>query len=397
MPERAARRRSEGDEMNDTMVTVVGNVATDLVFRETQGGAMARFRLAVTGRRWHREEQRWVDGHTNFFTVATWRYLAHNVSSSVAIGDPVVVHGRLRLRDEVYEGERRLSAEIDAVSVGHDLARGTSAFRRPPRGDARSDAAATVVARERKYGPASWGPAADAAGTAGPATDLGGAARRGPARVGDVVDEMFLRQGAALGAEEMATSSGGTDSGESGQEGQAPAGTDLTPAAPSPGRAPALAQSAPAPALAPVAPVSSAVPVPAPVAARLQAPVTVPASGPSPAAASVPAAKRPVPWVTTPPAPDDEPGARASSRRKATEARLAPSAPEDAEPVATSTPARAPRRPATKRRVRATEGNSVSGKGVGAETGTGTDALVGVREAVSVGASLGDPDAVPPF
>ncbi|NED84282.1 single-stranded DNA-binding protein, partial [Streptomyces sp. SID11233] len=170
--------------MNDTTVTMVGNVATDLVFRETQGGAMARFRLAVNARRWHREEQRWVDGHTNFFTVVAWRYLAHNVSSSVAIGDPLVVHGRLRLRDEVYEGQRRMTAEIEAFSVGHDLARGTTAFRRPPRDDARSSAAATVAARERRYGPASWGPAADAAAT-GPAaigTDLRGTATRVPAR-----------------------------------------------------------------------------------------------------------------------------------------------------------------------------------------------------------------------
>jgi single-strand DNA-binding protein len=46
----------------------------------------------------------------------------------------VVVHGRLKVRSEGREGQSAwTSADIDAVAIGHDLARGTSAFRRTQR------------------------------------------------------------------------------------------------------------------------------------------------------------------------------------------------------------------------------------------------------------------------
>jgi single-strand DNA-binding protein len=72
----------------------------------------------------------WTDGHTNFFTVWSNRQLATNASASLSVGDPVVVQGRLKVRTDVREGHSWTSADIDAVAIGHDLARGTSAFRR---------------------------------------------------------------------------------------------------------------------------------------------------------------------------------------------------------------------------------------------------------------------------
>ncbi|MFE7764022.1 single-stranded DNA-binding protein [Streptomyces sp. NPDC057438] len=122
--------------MNETMVCVVGNVATQPVCRELSTGSSARFRLAVTSRYWDREKNEWTDGHTNFFTVWARRTLAANVASSVSLGDPVVVQGRLKVRTEQRDGQSWASADVDAVAIGHDLARGTSAFRRTPRGEA---------------------------------------------------------------------------------------------------------------------------------------------------------------------------------------------------------------------------------------------------------------------
>ena len=122
--------------MNETMVCVVGNVATQPVCRELSTGSSARFRLAVTSRYWDREKNEWTDGHTNFFTVWARRTLAANVASSVALGDPVVVQGRLKVRNEQRDGQSRASADVDAVAIGHDLSRGTSAFRRTSRGEA---------------------------------------------------------------------------------------------------------------------------------------------------------------------------------------------------------------------------------------------------------------------
>ncbi|MFD7706510.1 single-stranded DNA-binding protein [Streptomyces sp. NPDC059785] len=119
--------------MNETMICAVGNVATQPVYRELASGASARFRLAVTSRYWDREKSAWTDGHTNFFTVWTNRSLATNVGASLSVGDPVVVQGRLKVRTETRDQQSWTSADIDAVTVGHDLSRGTSAFRRPSR------------------------------------------------------------------------------------------------------------------------------------------------------------------------------------------------------------------------------------------------------------------------
>ncbi|MFD7437203.1 single-stranded DNA-binding protein [Streptomyces sp. NPDC059861] len=126
--------------MNETMVCAVGNVATQPVYRELAAGPSARFRLAVTARYWDREKNAWTDGHTNFFTVWANRQLATNAAASLGVGDPVVVQGRLKVRTDVREGQSWTSADIDAVAIGHDLARGTSAFRR---GSVKGEAAGT--------------------------------------------------------------------------------------------------------------------------------------------------------------------------------------------------------------------------------------------------------------
>lgn len=120
-----------GRLMNETVVTVVGNAATDVICREgAAGGPVARFRLAAASRHWDRVREVWVDGPTSFYTVWARRSLAANLAESVRTGEPLVVRGRLRIRDEEYQGQRRTSADIDATAVGHDLSRGTTVFRR---------------------------------------------------------------------------------------------------------------------------------------------------------------------------------------------------------------------------------------------------------------------------
>ncbi|WP_256356181.1 single-stranded DNA-binding protein [Streptomyces sp. PKU-EA00015] len=121
--------------MNDTTVTVVGNVATNVEYRETATGGMARFRFAVPSRRWDRQNGTWTDGPTSFYTVFAWRSLAANLAGSVSVGEPLVVHGRLKVREEDGDGRRRTFVDIDALAAGHDLTRGTAAFRRVARGE----------------------------------------------------------------------------------------------------------------------------------------------------------------------------------------------------------------------------------------------------------------------
>ncbi|MFI1656306.1 single-stranded DNA-binding protein [Streptomyces sp. NPDC020472] len=121
--------------MNDTTVTLVGNVATAVEYRDTVAGGVARFRFAVTARRWDRERGLWSDGNTSFYTVSAWRSLGANLAASVSVGEPLVVHGRLKVREEERDGQRKTFVDVEAVAVGHDLSRGTAAFRRAARAE----------------------------------------------------------------------------------------------------------------------------------------------------------------------------------------------------------------------------------------------------------------------
>ncbi|MBM9508393.1 single-stranded DNA-binding protein [Actinacidiphila acididurans] len=117
--------------MNETLVTVVGNVATEPETTVTATGlAVTRFRLATTTRRYDTERGAWTDGPTSFYTVRAWRTLAGNVKESVGLGEPLVVQGRLRVREDEKDGRRYVSAEIEANAIGHDLSRGVSRFTR---------------------------------------------------------------------------------------------------------------------------------------------------------------------------------------------------------------------------------------------------------------------------
>ncbi|GAA2597405.1 single-stranded DNA-binding protein [Streptomyces axinellae] len=120
--------------MNETEVTVSGNVATQVDhWTSPSGVAVARFRLASTVRRFDRRKGSWSDAFTSFYTVWAWRSLATNVASSVARGEPVIVRGQLRIMEDEREGRRYLNADLSASTVGHDLSRGTAAFVRVSR------------------------------------------------------------------------------------------------------------------------------------------------------------------------------------------------------------------------------------------------------------------------
>ena len=113
------------------MVTVTGLVATTPRHLVTQEGLpITSFRLASSHRRFDREQGRWVEVDTNWFTVTAFRQLAVITAQSVSKGERVVVHGRLRVRDW-DNGERSgTSIEVEADALGHDLSWGTAIFNR---------------------------------------------------------------------------------------------------------------------------------------------------------------------------------------------------------------------------------------------------------------------------
>lgn len=124
--------------MNDTYVTVVGNVVAEpRQIVTTSGAQLVTFRLASTSRRFDREAGQWRDGDTLYISVSCWRSLAENVASSIRKGEPLVVAGRLRTRSYVNsEGHNRTVTEIEAAAVGHNLSRGVARFQKARRGHA---------------------------------------------------------------------------------------------------------------------------------------------------------------------------------------------------------------------------------------------------------------------
>ena len=134
--------------MNETHVTVVGNLVADPVLRVTPGEReVAGFRLASTVRRYDAELGRSVDVRTSFYSVSCWGYLARNAAESLRKGERVVVSGRLDVRE--YTGDDkvvRTSVDVVADAVGHDLVYGTSRFTKVRRGVA--GAAPEVEAEE---------------------------------------------------------------------------------------------------------------------------------------------------------------------------------------------------------------------------------------------------------
>ncbi len=136
--------------MHEAHISVVGTAATEVASSVTAGGAtVARFRLVCQPRRFDRARSEWVDTDPSFYTVVAWRALAESVAQSISKGDPVTVNGRLRVREWTGDdGRHGVSVEIDANSVGHDLARGVSVFERSARQSGLSSSTSEVPASD---------------------------------------------------------------------------------------------------------------------------------------------------------------------------------------------------------------------------------------------------------
>jgi single-strand DNA-binding protein len=120
--------------MNDTAMTIVGNVVDSPKLRRTKSGHfVANFRVASTPRRFDRDKNAWVDGDTLFVTVTCWRAMGENVAQSLRKGQPVVVTGRYCQREYEREETLRTTYELEATAIGHDLGRGVAQFEKVSR------------------------------------------------------------------------------------------------------------------------------------------------------------------------------------------------------------------------------------------------------------------------
>ncbi|TDD23082.1 single-stranded DNA-binding protein [Nonomuraea diastatica] len=121
--------------MNDIYVTLTGNVAAEpRQYSFDEGTKVTSLRVLTSHRYFDRKTGQWTDGEKVCFTVRCWRALGDNVAASIRAGQPVVVSGKLRIREFGAEGDRRFVPEIEASAVGHDLRWGTGVFAKPERG-----------------------------------------------------------------------------------------------------------------------------------------------------------------------------------------------------------------------------------------------------------------------
>ncbi len=118
--------------MNELSITVAGNVVGEVEVGAAGQTPRVHFRVAFNPRRWDHRTNGWIDGQVQYYRVTCWNRLAENVSACLRKGMPVVVRGKLLVRDVEHEGPagltRRTYVDIDAHHVGIDLLRGTANY-----------------------------------------------------------------------------------------------------------------------------------------------------------------------------------------------------------------------------------------------------------------------------
>jgi single-strand DNA-binding protein len=137
MPPGAGRtpkaRMEDGDMSQENMIILRGFVTAEPKFWQSSPTQtpLAEIRLGHTPRRLNRTTGEWEDGTTSYYSIKCWRRLAINVKGSLRKGDMILVRGKVVMRTWVDDQQRnRTQMQVEADSVGHDLAFGWSHFNR---------------------------------------------------------------------------------------------------------------------------------------------------------------------------------------------------------------------------------------------------------------------------
>ncbi|MGM7698454.1 single-stranded DNA-binding protein [Microbacterium sp. A84] len=139
--------------MNETALTIVGNLTAEPELRQTQSGvAVASFTIASTPRSFDRQANEWKDGEALFMRCSAWRDLATNITASLTKGSRVIASGRLQQRSyQDREGNSRVSMELQIDEIGPSLKYATAQVAR---GDRSGGGAAPVSAAPTSTAPA---------------------------------------------------------------------------------------------------------------------------------------------------------------------------------------------------------------------------------------------------
>jgi len=120
----------------DNQITLRGYLTAEpkLYQKTATAVPVTEIRVGSTPRRLNRETGEWLDAPTSYYTVKCWRRLAINAVSSLHKGDMVVIRGRFYMNNWVDSQQRQRSTlEIEADSLGHDLAYGWTHYLRGTR------------------------------------------------------------------------------------------------------------------------------------------------------------------------------------------------------------------------------------------------------------------------
>ncbi|GAA1469500.1 single-stranded DNA-binding protein 1 [Microbacterium thalassium] len=163
------------------MITFTGRIGTPPTQKVIAGGTtVTTFRVGSTRRRRDAQTGRWNDDGTSWYTVSAYRRLGDFAAASLRTGEPVVVVGRLKIREWENSGAKGVAIDVDADAIGHDLNWGTSTFAKPERAAAESSAQRDPEEEWARPGgdgeePDAWVtapiPAAGAAGGSDPSTE----------------------------------------------------------------------------------------------------------------------------------------------------------------------------------------------------------------------------------
>ena len=120
--------------MNEIRITLHGNVVSEPVERVARNGSpYTTFRVATTPYR-RTADGKFVDGDTSFYDVIAFNALAANTTQGLLKGQPVLVEGKLAIKNYVgNDGTARTAPQIDADHIGHDFSWGRARFERVSR------------------------------------------------------------------------------------------------------------------------------------------------------------------------------------------------------------------------------------------------------------------------
>jgi single-strand DNA-binding protein len=135
----------------DNQITLRGYLTAEpkLYQKTATAVPVTEIRIGSTPRRLNRETGEWQSLPTSYYRVKCWRRLAVNAVSSLHKGDMVVVRGWFYMNEWVDSQQRpRATIEIEADSLGHDLAYGWSHFLRGSHPGSRAGVNAGEIARQ---------------------------------------------------------------------------------------------------------------------------------------------------------------------------------------------------------------------------------------------------------